>query len=114
MNDIAMCISLCIYISDSLRTSGMEGTILNAMSNDEYLEKFWMPKIFGHLGRYFWYWTWDWAGFGKCRNLTLLGLGPWLVAPEYSHDLSWPVRLRLFKAVMSKRSMCTAGFEVIQ
>ena len=43
-----LCVSLCTYISDTQRTSGMQGTLLSAIHNDKYLNSF-SPKRFGHF-----------------------------------------------------------------
>ena len=51
MNDIAM------YIfpvhQQSKGTAGMQGTFLNALSTDKYLDNIWSPKRFGVFRHFF-------------------------------------------------------------
>ena len=72
MNDIRMCIFLCIFVTVREHLTCREH-LLNTMSDDKYLDNFGhqntldiLDDIFGQ------HWTSHWTGFEKCPNLAPL------------------------------------------
>ena len=78
-SDFAMYLHLSLYISDSQKTFGMQGTPFKSNESWQHSDNLWMPKHFGHFGQHLWLVL----DFGLDMN--------WEMSITYAATLCWSI-----------------------